>query len=156
VNREHRYRTAVTWTGNTGSGTSAYRAYERAHAIASGAKPPIAGSADPAFRGDAARWNPEELLVASLSSCHMLWYLHLCAEASVIVIDYADEADARMREEADGSGTFVEAVLRPRVTLAAGSDVERAIALHARAHQLCFVANSVNFPVRIEPVVTAR
>ena len=151
--RTHRYRTRVTWRGNRGSGTSDYRAYGREHDIAAGTKPPIPGSADPAFRGDAACWNPEDLLVASLSTCHMLWYLHLCADAGVRVLDYVDEAEGEMAEDADGSGRFVSATLHPRVTLASGGDRTLAHDLHARAHAMCFVARSVNFPVHHEPQI---
>jgi organic hydroperoxide reductase OsmC/OhrA len=153
--RTHRYRTHVTWTGNRGTGTSGYRAYDRSHEISAGSKPVIAGSSDAAFRGDGARWSPEDLLVVALSTCHMLWYLHLCADADIVVQAYVDEAEGEMVEEADGSGRFVRAVLRPRVTLAPGGDISAALALHAQAHKMCFVANSVNFPVSHEPEVTA-
>lgn len=147
----HDYAVAVTWTGNTGPGTTAYDAYARDHEITAGAKPPIAGSADPAFRGDPRRYNPEELLVASLAACHMLWYLHLCAAAGIPVLAYRDRAVGRMQENAAGGGRFVEVLLRPEVTLAAGADDRRAEALHAEAHARCFVGASVNFPVRHAP-----
>jgi organic hydroperoxide reductase OsmC/OhrA len=150
----HRYAVTVTWTGNTGSGTSSYRSYERRHEISAGdRKPPIPGSSDPAFRGDPARWNPEELLVASLSACHKLWYLHLCAEAGIVVVSYVDRAEGVMREDPDGSGHFERVILRPEVTLAPGSEVARARELHAPAHAKCFIANSVNFSVTHEPDV---
>jgi organic hydroperoxide reductase OsmC/OhrA len=154
--KEHRYTVAVEWTGNTGAGTAGYRAYERSHEIsAPGApKPAIPGSSDPAFRGDRSRWNPEELLVASLSACHKLWYLHLCADAGVVVTDYVDRAEGWMVEE-DGGGRFRRVVLRPVVTLASGSDAERAQALHHEAHRLCYIANSVSFPVEHEPEIRA-
>ena len=148
---EHQYETALTWIGNAGSGTSNYRAYRRDHEIAAEGKPTIPGSSDPHFRGDPTRWNPEELLVASLSACHQLWYLHLCASAGIIVTEYEDRADGVMCENADGSGQFTRVVLRPRVTVAAGADVDLATSLHDRAHAMCFVASSVNFPVRHEP-----
>lgn len=148
----HRYATTVEWTGNLGRGTADYRAYSRDHMLSAGAKPAIAGSSDPAFRGDAGRWNPEDLLVGALSSCHMLWYLHLCATAGITVLAYRDEAAGRMAEDAAG-GRFTGAVLRPVATLAAGSDTDRALALHHEAHRLCFIANSVNFPVALEPKV---
>jgi len=151
----HRYAVTVTWTGNTGKGTSGYREYERRHEIsASTQKPTIQGSSDPAFRGDSARWNPEELLVASLSACHKLWYLHLCAEAGIVVTAYADHADGVMEEIADGSGRFRSVTLRPKVTLALGSDMKKARALHDVAHEKCFIANSVNFPVHHEPEIS--
>jgi organic hydroperoxide reductase OsmC/OhrA len=150
--REHHYQVDVVWTGNRGSGTSDYRAYDRAHEITvpGSAKPALPCSSDPAFRGDPARWNPEELLVASLSACHQLWYLHLCAEAGVTVTEYADHATGVMAEGADGGGAFIGVTLHPVVTVTPDSDVERALALHDRAHALCFIANSANFPVTHE------
>jgi organic hydroperoxide reductase OsmC/OhrA len=153
--REHRYHVTVEWTGNTGAGTSSYRAYERRHEISApdSAKPVIPGSSDPAFRGDAARWNPEELLVASLSACHQLWYLHLCADAGVVVTAYVDRAEGTMLEDAAGAGQFTRVVLRPVVTVAAGVDVERARALHHEAHARCYIARSVRFPVEHEPEI---
>ncbi|MCB0646122.1 MAG: OsmC family protein [Saprospiraceae bacterium] len=146
----HTYQTKTEWTGNLGSGTSGYRNYSRDHMIDATHKSPISASSDPAFRGDPARYNPEELLVASLSSCHMLWYLHLCAEAGVVVTAYTDYATGTMVETADTGGHFTEVVLHPVVTVSEQSMVEKANALHASAHHLCFIANSVNFPVRHE------
>lgn len=150
--RTHRYTLNLDWTGNRGSGTSGYRDYDRSHSLTSDGKPPLDGSSDPAFRGDAARWNPEELLVASISSCHMLWYLHLASEAGIIVTGYADAPDGVMEESADGGGQFAHVTLRPRVALADEGRRADADALHARAHALCFIARSVNFPVQCEPV----
>ncbi len=147
----HRYRVQVTWTGNTGDGTASPHGYSRDHRIAAPAKPPIEGSADPAFRGDAARWNPEELLLAALSACHKLWYLGLCAGAGIAVIAYADESEGEMLEDATGAGQFTSVTLRPRVTLAAGADLALAERLHDRAHAMCFIARSVNFPVTHAP-----
>jgi organic hydroperoxide reductase OsmC/OhrA len=151
VTKLHRYETTVTWTGNTGTGTSGYRNYERAHEVAVDGKPPIPGSSDPAFRGDAARWNPEELLVAALSQCHMLWFLHLCATNGVAVTEYRDHAAGMMAETADGGGQFQQVVLRPQVRFAAPEHADRARPLHEQAHKLCFIASSVNFPVHCEP-----
>ncbi len=148
--RAHRYRVALEWTGNRGGGTSGYRGYDRSYRLSAGDKT-IEGSSDPAFRGDAARWNPEELLVASLSACHQLWYLHLAADAGLVVTAYRDEALGEMIEEADGGGGFTRVILRPDVTLAPGSDAALAEQLHARAHALCFIARSVAFPVTCEP-----
>jgi len=145
--RTHRYELTLRWSGNDGSGTSAYRAYRRDHELTSPGKAPIAGSSDPQFRGDGTRWNPEELLVAALAACHQLWYLHLCADAGVVVSAYEDSPQGLMQESADGGGRFTRVVLRPRVTIAAGSSRERALELHERAHALCFIARSVNFPV---------
>ena len=153
MSKQHRYATTVRWTGNLGTGTSAYKSYGRNHDIGAPGKPVIAESSDPAFRGDAARYNPEELLVASLSTCHMLWYLHLCAVNKVVVLDYEDHAGGTMEETADGGGRFLEVTLRPRITVTTGSDLETARRLHHDAHQKCFVSNSVNFPVGCEPVI---
>src|SRR5271168_4057898 len=142
--KKHHYSVTITWTGNTGTGTSSYRGYERRYEISAGTeKPLIPGSSDPAFRGDAARWNPEELLVASLSACHKLWYLHLCSDAGIVVMSYVDQAEGVMEETADGSGRFVLVTLHPRVTLAPGADMEKARGLHHSAHEKCFIANSV-------------
>jgi organic hydroperoxide reductase OsmC/OhrA len=143
----------MRWTGNTGEGTRKYRGYQRAHEYSVEGKPIIPGSSDPAFRGDGTRYNPEELLVMSLSSCHMLWYLHLCAESRIVVIEYVDDAIGTMVEDTERGGYFTEVTLRPKVTIADG-DVATAAALHERAHPLCFVANSVNFPVRCEPITS--
>jgi organic hydroperoxide reductase OsmC/OhrA len=153
AHKTHAFDVQVRWTGNTGEGTSAYTAYRREHEISSEGKPAIPGSSDPAFRGDRTRYNPEELLVASLSACHMLWFLHLCADAGVVVTDYADHAEGTMTLTDDGGGHFVGVILRPAVTIREGCDPELAQRLHARAHYLCFIANSVNFEVRVEPTV---
>jgi organic hydroperoxide reductase OsmC/OhrA len=151
--REHRYAVTVRWTGNTGTGTSAYRAYTRNHEIYGEGKPAIPGSSDPHFRGDRTRWNPEELLVAALSACHQLTYLHLCADAGVIVTAYEDAAQGVMVESADGGGQFTSVVLHPKVTIRAGSNTELANSLHEKAHALCFIARSVSFNVEAEPTV---
>lgn len=149
--REHAYRVTVQWTGNNGTGTSGYRAYSRDHAIQAGRKPVIPGSSDPAYLGDETRWNPEDLLVASASACHKLWYLHLCADAGIVVLAYVDEAEGTMVEEE--KGYFTRIVLRPQVKVRAGDDVELATRLHHAAHDKCFIANSLNFPVLCEPSV---
>jgi organic hydroperoxide reductase OsmC/OhrA len=149
--REHRYTVSLTSSGNLGSGASGYRNYSRDYEIGSDGKPAIHGSAEPAFRGDRSRWNPEELLVASLAACHKLWYLHLAAEAGIIVTAYADRAEGVMDIGRDGIGRFKSVVLHPIVTVATGSDVERARTLHEPAHEKCFIANSVNFPIECEP-----
>ena len=150
MSKEHVYRTNLVWTGNLGSGTSTYTGYSRAHEISIEGKPVIVGSSDPHFRGDASRYNPEDLLLAALSACHMLYYLHLCADAGIVVSDYRDAATGRMIETPDGGGHFTEVTLHPRVVISRESDVEKAEALHHQAHELCFIANSVNFPVRAE------
>ncbi|MEX1165932.1 MAG: OsmC family protein [Hydrogenophaga sp.] len=146
----HKYAIQVSWIGNRGTGTSSYAAYGRQHVISSGSKPDIAGSADPVFRGNADRWNPEDLMVAAASACHKLWYLHLCAEAGIAVLDYRDEAEGTMLDDAD-HGHFTEIVLRPRVRIRASDDLEKAHDLHHTAHKKCYIANSVNFPIKCEP-----
>jgi organic hydroperoxide reductase OsmC/OhrA len=155
VPRIHSYEISVAWTGNRGTGTSGYRAYERAHDVTAEGRPVIAASSDPLFRGDPGRWNPELELVAALAQCHMLWYLHLCAAAGVIVTSYTDDAHGIMAEDEDGSGRFTEVVLRPRVAVASPDMIDTATSLHKEAHAKCFIANSVNFPVRHEPVIIA-
>ncbi len=154
MGKTHTYRVEVEWTGNHGSGTSRYDAYGREHRIQASGKTDIAGSSDPAFRGDPTRWNPEDLLVASVSACHKLWYLHLCAVNGVNVVSYLDRAEGTMAEDADGSGRFTEVVLRPEIVVTPGSNLEKAETLHVVAHAKCFIANSVNFPVRCEPRVS--
>jgi organic hydroperoxide reductase OsmC/OhrA len=149
----HRYEITVVWTGNRGEGTANYRAYARDHDLRAEGPPPIAASSDPAYRGDAERWNPEQLLVAALSDCHMLWYLHACAVGGVNVLAYEDRAEGAMETSKDGSGHFTEVTLRPVVTVADASMTEEAQALHDVAHDKCFIANSVNFPVRHEPEI---
>ena len=151
--KQHTYACSVTWTGNTGSGTSRYNSYSRDYTIASSGKPELAGSSDPAFRGDPGRYNPEDLLVAALSSCHMLSYLHLAAVGGVVVTAYADAAGGVMTEDPKKGGAFTRVTLRPKVTIAAGSDAAKARELHHAAHELCFIANSVNFPVDCEPEI---
>lgn len=154
MGKRHTYSSRVVWTGAGRGGTTGYEAYSRAHRIEPAGKPPIEGSADPLFRGEDTRYNPEDLLLASLSACHMLWYLHLCADAGVVVVAYEDEPTAEM-ELAAGSGQFVEATLNPQVTVAAGSDAATARRLHAQAHANCFIARSVNFPVRHRATVAS-
>ena len=151
--KQHTYQVRVDWTGNDGEGTKSYKGYRRDHVIASEGKPQIPGSSDPSFRGDATRYNPEELLVASLSSCHMLWYLHLCAVNQITVLEYQDAASGVMEENEDGSGSFVRVLLKPAVKIAAGDDRAKALALHEKAHHYCFIAKSVNFQVEIDPEI---
>lgn len=154
ADKVHEYDVQVTWTGNEGAGTSSYRSYSRAHVITAAGKIPIEGSSDPSFRGDSTRWNPEELLLASLSACHKLWYLGLCAEAGVVVVTYEDNAQGTMVEESHGAGQFTSVVLRPRVVLAPGSKIAKAQTLHQVAHEKCFIARSVNFPVSHVPDIS--
>ena len=149
AHREHHYQIQVEWTGNKGSGTTSYKVYDRDYVISAEKKPDIAGSSDPAFLGDASRWNPEDLLLASACACHKLWYLHLCAEAGISVYTYIDNATGTMIE--GEKGRFTGITLKPEITLRPGDDINRALALHHRAHELCFIANSLNFPVTCEP-----
>lgn len=151
---EHHYAIGLVWTGNRGSGTSGYKAYGRDHVLSSEGKHDIAGSSDRPFHGDADRWNPEELLLASLSQCHLLSYLHVAASAGVVVTDYRDEPLGIMEQTADGGGHFTSVTLRPVVTVASAEMAELAAALHHDASQKCFIAASVNFPVGHEPRVT--
>jgi organic hydroperoxide reductase OsmC/OhrA len=151
--KEHHYTATIVWTGNKGEGTSHYRAYDRDHTISVKGKPDIPGSSDVSFRGSPERYNPEDLLVISLSSCHMLWYLHLCAVNKVVVLEYRDEARGDMLETGDGGGRFKEVTLYPVVTVAEAGMQQKAGELHHDAHRLCYIANSVNFPVKHVPEV---
>ncbi len=148
---QHNYTATVKWTGNKGKGTSNYREFERSHSISIDKKPDILCSSDPAFRGDKTKYNPEELLLASLSSCHMLWYLHLCSESNIVVTNYLDNVTGIMIEKPGGSGFFSEASLNPIVRVTENSMIEKAIELHKKANELCFIANSVNFKVSHNP-----
>jgi organic hydroperoxide reductase OsmC/OhrA len=152
----HIFQTTLRWTGNLGTGTSSYRAYGRDYELSAPEKASaIAGSSAKTYRGDDTRYNPEELLVAALSSCHMLAYLHLCADAGIVVTAYDDSAEGSMRTHPEGSGEFVEVTLRPRVQITDPARSAEADALHARAHELCFIARSVNFPVHCEAVTVS-
>lgn len=149
----HEYDVHVAWTGNRGTGTSAYRAYSRDHVVTTDGRPALLGSSEPAFRGDPTRWNPELLLVASLAQCHMLWYLHLASTAGIVVVDYVDSAHGVMAVDPSGSGRFESVLLRPTVTITPTDRAEIAKRLHEDAAARCFIARSVNFPVRHEPVI---
>jgi organic hydroperoxide reductase OsmC/OhrA len=151
MSKQHHYSLTITWTGNNGTGTSAYRDYDRSHTVSKENKAAIACSSDPAFRGDDTKYNPEELLLAALSSCHMLFYLHLCADAGIIVTAYSDHATGIMEETSGGSGQYTSATLYPQVTVTDISMVNKANELHHKAHELCFIANSCNFPVYNQP-----
>jgi organic hydroperoxide reductase OsmC/OhrA len=156
VNKQHTYNLFIEWKGNMGKGTSGYSAYNREHIVSAKNKISIQCSSDAAFRGDKTKYNPEELLVASVATCHMLWYLHLCADAGVVVTDYKDNATGTMEETEDGGGFFNEITLYPQVIVKDTSMIEKANALHARANKLCFIANSVKFPVHHRPVCIAE
>ncbi|HEY0758216.1 MAG TPA: OsmC family protein [Acidisarcina sp.] len=155
----HKYAIHMEWKGNDGEGTKNYQSYRRDFTISSVGKQTIEGSSDPSFRGDRTRYNPEEMLVASLSSCHMLWYLHLCSANGIIVLAYEDIGSGRMEEASDGTGAFSEVTLRPAVRIASDAKdpkavLERAVALHSEAHHYCYIAQSVRFPVIVAPQVT--
>ncbi|MFG6403417.1 MULTISPECIES: OsmC family protein [unclassified Microbacterium] len=152
MNPEHTYRLRATWTGDRGSGTSGYRDYDRSVTLDVVGKPVLLGSADVPFRGDPDRWNPEDLLLASLAECHLLSYLYACVKVGVVVVGYEDDASATLVEDGRGGGAFTEVVLHPRVTVADASMVDAATAAHVQANEWCFIANSVNFPVRHEPI----
>lgn len=154
--KEHLYQISLQWMGNTGQGTSDYKAYDRAYEIIISGKPKILGSSDPVFRGDKTKYNPEELLVASLSSCHMLWYLHLCADVGIVVTNYRDRATGKMCETKNGGGRFAEVILKPEITITVESNLERARQLHHQAHERCFIANSVNFSVLCQPIIESK
>ncbi len=147
MKKEHTYTTHLQWTGNLGSGTNKYEAYSRDFTLAHDGKKIIEGSSDPSFRGDKHKHNPEELLLDAIASCHMLWYLHLCTVNNVVVLAYEDHATAIMQEEPDGSGQFLEATLKPTVTVAHADMIARANTLHDQANAKCFIARSVNFPI---------
>jgi len=155
MGRQHSYATVTTWTGNLGTGTSTYRGYSRDHELTADGVPAIQGSSDPSFRGDPARWNPEQLLLTSLASCHMLSYLHLCAVNGIVVTEYVDRSTGTMEQAGDG-GHFAEVTLHPEVTIDDADKLELAESLHTEAHKNCFIAASVNFPVRHEPRITVN
>ncbi|MEO6904118.1 MAG: OsmC family protein [Bacteroidia bacterium] len=156
MSEQHHYHATVKWTGNKGEGTTNYRSYEREHTISIENKTTIVGSADPAFRGDHTKHNPEELLISSLSACHMLWYLHLCSEAGVIVTDYSDKVTGLMIETLTGRGIFKSVTLNPVVVITDHTMVEKANGLHKKANELCFIANAVNFAVHHNPTTIVK
>ena len=153
---EHRYELTVEWTGDRGTGTRSYAGYGRDHIVSATGRPKIRGSSDPSFHGEDSRWNPEQLFVASLSQCHMLWFLHLCADAGVVVLEYVDRPVGTMHTGPGGAGEFRDVLLRPSVVVADPDSVGQAPGLHAEAHQRCFIARSVTCPVRHEPTTVAR
>lgn len=152
----HAYSTHLVWDGNRGEGTATYAGYGRQYRVLVAGKPPLAGTADPAFRGEADTHNPEDLFLAAISACHMLSYLALCARRRVCVLAYEDEARATMVTDARGGGRFTEVVLRPRVTLRDAAQLDVATRLHDAAHERCFIANSCSVPIRHEPDVRAE
>lgn len=153
---EHRYQITMQWEGNTGQGTKDYKSYERSHRLKVEGKSDLLCSSDPAFRGDPTKWNPEELLLGSLSSCHMLWYLHLCAINKIVVWDYRDNPTAVMSVDSSGAGRFIEAILSPSIVITEVDRIADAERLHHEAHQKCFIANSISFPTKINPKISAK
>jgi organic hydroperoxide reductase OsmC/OhrA len=155
MSKQHNYTLTLKWTGNKGAGTSNYKEYERSHSILINNKPEILGSSDTAFRGDKTKHNPEDFLLASVSSCHMLWYLHLCADAGIVVTNYIDNPTGILVEPVNAPGHFSQITLNPVVTITNPALQDKAKQLHAKAHQMCFIANSVNFPVNHNPTIIA-
>ena len=153
MTRQHDYTSRVIWTGNTGQGTASYRSYERTWDVAVPGKPVIHCSNDPLLGGDPGLMNPEDLLLSALSACHMLWYLHLASDAGISVLSYVDTPVGVGETASDGAGRFLSATLHPRITVAAGADLQRARDLHGEIHRTCFIARSVNFPVHHDPVI---
>lgn len=152
----HNYTAAIIWTGNNGEGTLSYKSYERSYTITVNNKPQIFGSSDVAFKGDGKKHNPEELLITSIASCHMLWYLHLCAEENIIITDYKDEVSGVLKIDSNGGGCFSKVILNPTVTVSDPSMKEKAIALHQKANAYCFIANSVNFVIEHNPICNIK
>jgi organic hydroperoxide reductase OsmC/OhrA len=155
MNKTHTYKSQLIWDGNLGDGTSTYQGYGRQYRVVIDGKPDLHGTADPLFRGDPAKHNPEDLFLAAVSSCHMLSYLALCARASINVVGYRDDATGELLFEG-GGGRFTEIRLHPTVTVADAKDVDRAKALHERAHELCFIANSCSAPIHHEATVNVQ
>ncbi len=153
MSNSHHYALQLNWTGNLGEGTRRYRSYTRDYTLEMTGKPPILGSSDPAFLGDPTRHNPEDLFVASVSSCHMLWYLHLCSTAGIVVTAYRDDAHGVMDENADGSGQFSSITLRPHVTISDAARADEAKALHEKVGALCFIARSINTPIHHQATI---
>lgn len=148
----HTYTTHIEWTGNTGQGTKTYKGYDRTWNVAVPGKPVIPCSNDPLLGGDPTLMNPEDLLLSSLSACHMLWYLHLASQSGLIVSSYTDTPEGHAEVAPTGAGRFLSATLHPQITLQPGADLAEAEAIHHRIHDVCFIARSVNFPVTYAPV----
>jgi organic hydroperoxide reductase OsmC/OhrA len=148
---EHNYKITTEWTGNTGEGTKNVRTYDRSHTVTIQGKPALYLTTDNPHVGDKSKLNPEDLLVSAISSCHMLSYLYLCSMEGIIIMAYTDHATGIMIENASGGGSFKEVVLNPIFHLADERMAERAIELHHKAHEICYIANSVNFEVKCNP-----
>lgn len=156
MSKKHQYQALIEWTGNSGTGTSSYTGYQRSHNIIIENKVAIEASSDKAFRGDGNKHNPEDLFLSSVAGCHMLWYLHLCADHNIIVDAYTDRASGTMETTDDGSGKFVNITLHPEVTVMTEEMTALALSLHHTAHEMCFLANSVNFEILVEPVIKIK
>jgi organic hydroperoxide reductase OsmC/OhrA len=150
MSKTHEFTSMILWTGDRGAGTREYRGYDRNWRIVTPGKASIECSNDPVLGGDPSKPNPEDLLLSSLASCHMLWYLHLACDAGIVVKGYEDTPLGVGETGSRGEGRFVRAVLRPRIVVARGADLVRADKLHHEVHQFCFIARSVNFPVSYE------
>ena len=146
--KEHHYTINIKWTGDEGKGTKDYKSYNRNHSISNPSKySEILGSSDPSFRGDKTKYNPEDLFLSSIASCHMLWYLHLCSVNQIVVTSYSDNATGTMEESKNGSGKFKEVTLHPLVTIQDEHQIKKAAELHSQANEMCFIANSCNFKI---------
>lgn len=154
--KKHYYKSNLEWTGNSGKGTSDYKSYERSYEVKINGKPTLEGSSDPAFRGDESKYNPEELFLASISACHMLWYLHLCSANKIVVLEYEDSAEGIMTEDKEGSGKFESVTLYPKVVVEKDSMIDLAKSLHKKANEMCFIANSCNFEIGHEVGVVVK
>ncbi len=153
--KDHQYKTNLIWAGNKGSGTMDYRSYDRDFVVSINNKESFSGSSDSIFLGDQTKYNPEDLLLASVSSCHMLWYLHLCSKNEIVVLEYTDNAIGTMTENNDGSGKFSSILLKPEVIISKKEQIEQANSLHVEANKMCFIANSLNFSVEHQPKCSA-
>ena len=152
MTKEHNYKLTTVWTGNTGSGTKNVRSYDRSHTVAIQGKPELFLTTDNPAVGDKSKLNPEDLLVTAISSCHMLSYLYVCAMEGIVITSYTDHATGVMIEQANGSGSFKEVTLNPIFCVGDENMIEKAIELHHKAHEICYIANSVNFDVKCNPI----
>ena len=150
MKKEHHYKTTITWTGNLGEGTVDARYYSRDHTLSLNNKEDILCSSDTPFRGDGTKHNPEDFFLSALSSCHMLWYLHLCADNGITVVEYVDNAEGMMQENEGGGGNFKEVTLKPTITITNKDHIAKANELHDLANKKCFIANSCNFKIKHE------
>lgn len=148
----HNYKVTTEWTGNNGEGNKDIRSYNRSHTVSIEGKPSLFLTTDNAFVGDKSKLNPEDLLVTAISSCHMLSYLYACALEGIVVTAYTDNAHGIMMEQANGGGNFKEVTLNPVFYVASEAMVQKAIELHHKAHEICYIANSLNFEVKCNPI----